>query len=325
MVPAHLPVARSGGWPGRVQGWYYVASGLWPVVHYRSFTAITGPKADDWLVKTLGGLIAVVGAELIRRPGARWLGAGSALALGVAELVYVRRGRIRPVYLLDALAGTLFTSGWARRPDESAVLRVIERHLRDRAARDVELDARQNYAPDATIVDNGELRRGWDGVRRAAARLQADVPDADYSFGRLAIGDGYAMLDWTATSPQGVEAEGVDFFHIRDGRIRAQAIQYSVRPGVRTMESEVFMAGPDETRRRRGGEELPDEVQDRPEQNRGYDEAVRGEAQDTPGSAATGAEDELPDPDEPPPARSVDDEAARRAAADVRRREHRSR
>jgi hypothetical protein len=29
--------------------------------------------------------------------------------------------------------------------------------------------------------------------------------------------------------------------------------------------------------RRRGGQELPDEVQDRPEQNAGYDEAVRGE------------------------------------------------
>ena len=30
--------------------------------------------------------------------------------------------------------------------------------------------------------------------------------------------------------------------------------------------------------RRRGGQELPDEVQDRPEQNRGYDAAVRGES-----------------------------------------------
>jgi len=34
-------------------------------------------------------------------------------------------------------------------------------------------------------------------------------------------------------------------------------------------------AGP--PRRRRGGQELPDNVQDRPEQNAGYDAAVRGE------------------------------------------------
>jgi hypothetical protein len=30
--------------------------------------------------------------------------------------------------------------------------------------------------------------------------------------------------------------------------------------------------------RRRGGQELPDEVQDRPEQNAGYDAVVHGEA-----------------------------------------------
>jgi hypothetical protein len=30
--------------------------------------------------------------------------------------------------------------------------------------------------------------------------------------------------------------------------------------------------------RRRGGQELPDNVQDRPEQNAGYDAAVRGES-----------------------------------------------
>lgn len=31
---------------------------------------------------------------------------------------------------------------------------------------------------------------------------------------------------------------------------------------------------------RRGGQELPDEMQDRPEQNAGYDAAVRGESTD---------------------------------------------
>ncbi len=76
-----------------------------------------------------------------------------------------------------------------------------------------------------------------------------------------------------------------------------------------------------DARGRRGGQELPDEAQDRPEQNRGYDEAVRG---GTPAPTADAAEP-VPPPDEPPPAESVDDEAARRAAADVRRRERRSR
>jgi hypothetical protein len=43
------------------QGLVYVTSGLWPLVHLRSFEAITGPKTDRWLVKTIGALIAEPG------------------------------------------------------------------------------------------------------------------------------------------------------------------------------------------------------------------------------------------------------------------------
>lgn len=38
--------------------------------------------------------------------------------------------------------------------------------------------------------------------------------------------------------------------------------------------------------RRRGGQELPDAVQDRPEQNAGYDRAVRGGVTGTPNDDA---------------------------------------
>jgi len=46
---------------------------------------------------------------------------------------------------------------------------------------------------------------------------------------------------------------------------------------------------------RRGGQELPDSVQDRPEQNRGYDDAVRGEER---ARQPEGAEDEEFEDDE---------------------------
>ena len=49
--------------------------------------------------------------------------------------------------------------------------------------------------------------------------------------------------------------------------------------------------------RRRGGQELPDEVQDRPEQNAGYDEAVRSGAPGTPVSPL-GLDDLEPGPEE---------------------------
>lgn len=41
----------------KFQGIYYVASGLWPLLHMRSFEAVTGPKRDKWLVNTVGALI----------------------------------------------------------------------------------------------------------------------------------------------------------------------------------------------------------------------------------------------------------------------------
>ena len=47
--------------------------------------------------------------------------------------------------------------------------------------------------------------------------------------------------------------------------------------------------------RRRGGHELPDDVQDRPEQNAGYDAAVRGETGSPIGTASDAEVDGVAD------------------------------
>src|SRR5215475_2368904 len=51
--------------PAEIQGAYLLATGVWPVVHLRSFEWTTGPKLEGWLVKTLGGLIAAIGTTLL--------------------------------------------------------------------------------------------------------------------------------------------------------------------------------------------------------------------------------------------------------------------
>ena len=38
----------------RLQGIFYLLTGIWPVLHIESFMAVTGPKTDIWLVKTVG-------------------------------------------------------------------------------------------------------------------------------------------------------------------------------------------------------------------------------------------------------------------------------
>jgi hypothetical protein len=119
--------------PGRmrrlalVQGLYFLSTGLWPLVSIRSFEAVTGPKVDRWLVKTVGVLIAVIGGVLalsgrrgVPSVDARRLAVGSAAGLTGVDVVYVARRRISPIYLLDALLEVALVVAWlAVRPATS--------------------------------------------------------------------------------------------------------------------------------------------------------------------------------------------------------------
>lgn len=102
-----------------VQGGYYLLTGVWPFVDMRSFEAVTGPKADRWLVKTVGGLVAVIGGALVatgvrRGPSTDLVATavGGALALAGIDTYYASKGRISRVYLLDAVAEVVLVAGW---------------------------------------------------------------------------------------------------------------------------------------------------------------------------------------------------------------------
>ncbi len=102
------------------QGAFYIATGVWPILHMRSFEAVTGEKTDDWLVKTVGAMIAVAGATMtvagLRRrvtPEIAMLAAGSAAALAAVDVIYNQKGVIPPVYLLDAVAEAGLIGAWA--------------------------------------------------------------------------------------------------------------------------------------------------------------------------------------------------------------------
>jgi hypothetical protein len=101
------------------QGLFFVVTGLWPIVHMRSFEAVTGPKTERWLVKTMGGLIAVIGGALVAgsleprvSPAVRLLGAASAAALAASDVIYAGKGRISPIYLVDAVAELALATAW---------------------------------------------------------------------------------------------------------------------------------------------------------------------------------------------------------------------
>jgi hypothetical protein len=99
------------------QGITYVATGLWPVVHLRSFEAVTGPKLEGWLVKTVGLLVTAIGATLL-------VGATSAAALAGVDVYYAGKRRIKPVYFADAALELAFVVGWLVRRPRAASLRA---------------------------------------------------------------------------------------------------------------------------------------------------------------------------------------------------------
>jgi hypothetical protein len=122
-----MPIPLSKRSVALAQTAYYVPTSIWPILHMRSFEWITGPKVDRWLVKTVAGLIGVAGSTIGLaaardriNPEIEWLGIGSALTLATIDVIYVRRRRIRPVYLLDAIANLGLAAGYlaARRYDD---------------------------------------------------------------------------------------------------------------------------------------------------------------------------------------------------------------
>ncbi|HJZ93314.1 MAG TPA: hypothetical protein VKE40_20730 [Gemmataceae bacterium] len=102
-----------------VQGAYYFLTGIWPLFGIDSFQAMTGPKFDLWLVYTVGSLVAVIGATLVWAAArgritaeTAVLAVGSAVALGLIDVIFVARGVISWVYLLDAAAQTALVGWW---------------------------------------------------------------------------------------------------------------------------------------------------------------------------------------------------------------------
>ena len=104
--PRHVAVA---------QGAFYVATGLWPIVSMRTFELASGPKAEKWLAKTMGALIAAVGGALLLQPArvSRPLGVLAATVLGACDVLYAGKGRIKRTYLLDAAVEAALVSAWA--------------------------------------------------------------------------------------------------------------------------------------------------------------------------------------------------------------------
>ena len=98
---------------------YFILTGIWPIVSIRSFMAVTGPKTDIWLVRTVGLLVTAVGLTIACAAAQHSfttpilvLAISSSLALLCIDNIYVFRGVISRIYLVDAAAEALLIVAW---------------------------------------------------------------------------------------------------------------------------------------------------------------------------------------------------------------------
>ena len=94
----------------RIQGAYYLATGVWPLIHRRSFEAISGKKRDFWLAETVGAITAAVGLTLAlagkredASPEITLLGFGTAAGFAAVDFAHGLERRISAVYLIDGV------------------------------------------------------------------------------------------------------------------------------------------------------------------------------------------------------------------------------
>jgi hypothetical protein len=102
-----------------IQGWYFLLPSIWPLVHMPSFLAVTGPKTDLWLVRTVAVLLTVISLTLLTsayrkeyQPAIGLLALGSAAGMAAIDLYYALNDRIWDTYLIDAAGECLLILGW---------------------------------------------------------------------------------------------------------------------------------------------------------------------------------------------------------------------
>jgi hypothetical protein len=120
---------------------YLLVTGIWPLLHRRSFEALSGHKRDYWLVETVGGLAAAGGIALAvdarsAAPApsrtAQALALGSAATFLASDVGVVAHGHGSRAYALDALVQIGLLGLWRPRTGGSGARRRRGRGPRPR-------------------------------------------------------------------------------------------------------------------------------------------------------------------------------------------------
>lgn len=109
---------------------------------------------------------------------------------------------------------------------------VFDAHLYQGAHGSVEEDLERNYAPEVVVLTGAGVHHGHDGIRELAELLREQLPEAEFTYTARVVAGEVALLEWTAQASNGARVEdGADSFLVRNCKIQAQTIHYTVLPG----------------------------------------------------------------------------------------------
>lgn len=113
-----MRIPRFSGLLHNAHGAYYLFAGAWPLVHMDSFEAVTGPKPDEFLVRTVGLILLMTGTILLSQRRAPWersavfAAMGTALILGCVAVVSASGGWVWKVFFAEGAMHLLFATAW---------------------------------------------------------------------------------------------------------------------------------------------------------------------------------------------------------------------
>lgn len=117
-------------------------------------------------------------------------------------------------------------------PRDRATEAVLEDHLWRSRHGTIDEDLRWNYAEDVILLTSKGRFRGHDGMRQLNETLLSELPGATFEYRTLLVEGEVGFLEWTARSEAARVTDGADSYVVRQGRIVAQTIHYTLRRGM---------------------------------------------------------------------------------------------
>lgn len=109
--------------------------------------------------------------------------------------------------------------------------KVLEDHLELAKEWDFETDVARNFDDDIVLMTTYGIFRGIEGLRAKVDLLAEQMPGGRWNYENVMVEGELGFLEWTAEADNGARVfDGADSYLIRDGKIRAMTIHYTVLP-----------------------------------------------------------------------------------------------